>query len=90
MAIPLTQWMNADDMTLSYKGLSKEQANALIAEKLVEVSVAITECQKIADQFALTFYSPIGAYGMGGQYCGTGCYDQDGEAGRWISSSEGC
>ena len=76
--------------------MSKEEANKLLAEKLVEAKKLIAECEDIADKHGLSFSSPVGEYGMGGTYQGRGPANEDGEWEEsdsnygWVSSSANC
>lgn len=72
---------------------SAEGASKVIAEKMKGVSGTITECEKIADDFGVSFSSPIDHWSMGGSYKGGhgeknegGDWDKPG----WHSSTEGC
>lgn len=64
------------------KKAGRQDANARIAAKLKEASALVKECEAIAKEFGVDFESPIGAYGMGGNF--------DGASGEWNSSSSNC
>ncbi len=76
--------------------MSKEEANKLLAEKLKAASDLIKECETLADEHGLSFSSPVGEYGMGGQFYGRGPANEDGEWEEsdsnygWVSSSANC
>ena len=61
------------------KTLTKEQANALLSDKLSQAQALINECEKLADEHGLDFSMDL-AYGMGGTY----------EEGAWHPSSQSC
>lgn len=75
------------------KEAEKQEAYKVILLKLDQAKRLIDECESLADKHALEFNSPIGAYGMGGTYVGTGARDED-EYGDndegWVSSSRRC
>ena len=80
---------------------TKEQANARLEEVLKEAKSKIKEAEKLAEQYGLTFASPIQEYGMGGWYrsekflkeenekYGEGSWDLENDVG-WITSSSNC
>jgi hypothetical protein len=76
--------------------MSKEEANKVLSEKLAAVKALMSECENLADEHGLSFSSPIGEYGMGGQFYGKGPANEDGEWEEsdsnygWVSSSNNC
>ena len=74
-----------------------KKGNEVIAEKLKQVALMIEECEKIANECGVSFYSPIQHYGMGGTFRPQiEVNEDDGEIiyensdSRWVSSSENC
>lgn len=61
------------------KVLSKEEANAILSEKVAEVERLLRECEQFADKHKLSISWDL-AYGMGGWY----------EEGEWCSSTSSC
>lgn len=76
--------------------MNKQEANAKLAELLKSAGTAIIKAESLADEFGLSFSSPIGAYGMGGWYYGKGSTDHPAEDwypstdDGWQSSSASC
>jgi len=76
--------------------MNKQEANAKLAELIKTAETAISEAETLADVFGLTFSSPVGAYGMGGDYYGKGTTDYPAEEwypstdDGWQSSSASC
>lgn len=66
--------------------MNKQEANAKLAELIKTAENAISEAESLADEFGLSFSSPIGAYGMGGWYYGKGTEENQGE--NWDSSDD--
>lgn len=60
--------------------MEKQQANALIAEKMAQAAALVAECEHIADEAGVSFSCDLGGYGMGGWY----------ESGEWSASSQSC
>ena len=59
----------------------RQEASALIVEKLFQAKELIRECELLADRHDIVFNWDI-SYGMGGYY--------DGSEGEWMPSSESC
>jgi hypothetical protein len=71
--------------------ITKEEANKIISEKMVEVKKLISECEQLANDHELEFNSPTdGVYGMGGYYKGQKPTSNDDTSVGWHSSSENC
>lgn len=70
--------------------MDKQEANKLIAEKLGQIDALYAECEKLADEFDISFCVDGPTYGMGGYYNPTrskdGSYYEDG----WLASSHSC
>lgn len=76
--------------------MNKQEANAKIAELIKEAGKLIADAEALADTYGLMFSSPVGAYGMGGDYYGKGTTDYPAESwypstdDGWQSSSASC
>lgn len=76
--------------------MNKQEANAKLAKLLKKVQTSIDEAESLANEFGLTFDSPVGVYGMGGTFYGKGSTDHPAEDwypstnDGWQSSSASC
>lgn len=75
---------------------NQKEANEVLSKLVRQADTLIEAAQCVADEFGLTFDSPIDQYGMGGRYIGEGTEEFPAEswrasdAGKWISSSSQC
>lgn len=85
-----------ESFSIEQEVTTQKEANEAIATLVRQASNLIEAAQCVADNFGLDFNSPIGDYGMGGVYIGTGTeeFPQNGweasDVGKWISSSANC
>jgi len=76
--------------------MTKQEANAELSDILKRVESLMTTAENLADEYGLTFTSPIGAYGMGGDFYGKGSKEFPSEDwypstdDGWRSSSASC
>lgn len=77
---------------MSDKKYTKEEANKILGARLVEAKRVMKECQDLADEYGLSFSSPIDVYGMGGTYYGEKMEEEwvESNKGQWLASSQSC
>ncbi len=74
--------------------MTKEEANKKISENLEQIKALLNEAYGLANEYGLSFKTPIQKWGMGGNYNGKGRGEferkEEGSGdGDWYYSNEG-